>query len=37
MSVSASIMMGIVGGLLLFFVLQQTGVIDRWIERWDRR
>ena len=28
--------LGFLGGIVLFFVLQQRGVIDRWFERWDR-
>ena len=36
MSVPAALMMGIVAGIVLFFVLQRTGVIDHWLERMER-
>jgi hypothetical protein len=33
MSASVSLAVGIVFGILLFFVLQRRGVIDKWISR----
>ncbi len=36
MSVASSVLIGIVVGVVLFFVLQQFGVIDRWFEKLER-
>jgi hypothetical protein len=33
MSVSVSLALGIVVGIVLFFALQRRGVIDKWISR----
>jgi len=37
MSVANAIGLGVIAGIVLFFVLQRMGVIDRWIEKFDRR
>lgn len=37
MSVANAIGLGVITGIVLFFVLQRLGIIDRWIERFDRR
>jgi hypothetical protein len=36
MTVAQAIGFGIVAGIALFFVLQRAGLLDKWIERWDR-
>lgn len=36
MTVAQSIGFGIVAGIVLFFVLQRVGLLDKWIEHWDR-
>jgi hypothetical protein len=33
MNVPASLALGIILGIVLFFVLQRRGVIDRWLAR----
>jgi hypothetical protein len=35
MSVPYSLMLGIVIGVVLFIVLERTGVVYRWFDRWD--
>jgi uncharacterized protein (DUF2344 family) len=37
MSVANAIALGVISGIVLFFVLQRLGIIDRWIEKFDRR
>jgi hypothetical protein len=36
MTVVFSLGTGILAGIALFFILQRLGVIDKWIDRWDR-
>jgi len=36
MTVVFSLGTGILTGIALFFILQRLGVIDKWIDRWDR-
>ncbi len=36
MTVEFSLGTGILAGIALFFILQRLGVIDKWIDRWDR-
>jgi hypothetical protein len=36
MSVPESVALGIIVGIVLFFVLQRRGVIDQWIARLER-
>lgn len=31
-----SLGLGFLAGIVVFFVLQQKGVIDRWFESWDK-
>ena len=28
-------MLGIVGGIVLFFVLERMGIIYKWFDKWD--
>jgi hypothetical protein len=37
MSTPYAIALGMISGIVLFFVLQRLGVIDRWLERLERR
>lgn len=37
MSVPMSLGLGVIAGIVLFFVLQQRGIIDAWIERLEGR
>jgi hypothetical protein len=36
MSVVHALQFGIVGGIVLFFVFQRLGWIDRWFDHWSR-
>ena len=36
MSVVHSLGIGIIAGIVLFFVLQRLGVLDKWIEKLER-
>ncbi len=36
MGVAQALGLGIVVGIVLFFVLQRLGILDRWIERLER-
>jgi len=36
MSVQMSFMGGIILGIVLFFVLERTGIIYQWFDKWDR-
>ena len=36
MSVSTSLLLGIVAGVVLFIVLERTGVIYKWFDKWDK-
>ena len=31
-----SLMAGIVVGIILFFVLERTGVVYKWFDKWDQ-
>jgi hypothetical protein len=31
-----AIALGVIAGIVLFFVLQRLGILDRWIERMER-
>lgn len=35
MSVSTSLLLGIIAGIVLFIVLERTGVVYRWFDKWD--
>lgn len=37
MSVPQALQLGFVAGIALFFALQRMGIIDCWIESWERR
>jgi len=37
MSIPMSFMLGIIGGIVLFFVLERTGVVYKWFDKWDNR
>lgn len=28
-------MLGIIGGMALFFILERTGVVYKWFDKWD--
>jgi hypothetical protein len=36
MSVQMSFMGGIIFGIVLFFVLERTGIIYHWFDKWDQ-
>jgi hypothetical protein len=36
MTTAHAIALGVLAGIVLFFVLQRLGVIDRWFERMER-
>jgi len=36
MSVPASLMMGIFVGIALFFILERSGVVYKWFDKWDQ-
>jgi len=36
MSVPMGLMTGIILGAVLFFVLERTGVIYKWFDKWDQ-
>lgn len=36
MSSAYAIALGVLAGIVLFFVLQRLGVIDRWLDRLER-
>lgn len=36
MSVPMSLLLGIVVGIVLFFVLERTGVVYKWFDKWDK-
>jgi len=36
MSNAYAIALGVLAGIVLFFVLQRMGVIDRWFDKMDR-
>jgi hypothetical protein len=36
MSTANAIALGVLAGIVLFFVLQRLGVIDRWFEKMER-
>jgi hypothetical protein len=35
MSLPASFMTGIIIGIAVFFILERTGVIYQWFDKWD--
>ena len=37
MSVPVSLLLGIVVGVVLFFVLERTGVVYKWFDKWDQK
>ena len=37
MSVPASLLLGIVVGVVLFFILERTGVVYKWFDKWDSK
>ena len=36
MSVPAGLMTGIFIGMALFFILERTGVLYKWFDKWDK-
>jgi hypothetical protein len=36
MTVVHAVEIGVLGGIVLFFVLQRLGILDRWIDSWSR-
>jgi hypothetical protein len=36
MSLPSSLLLGIVVGIVLFFILKRTGVLYKWFDKWDR-
>lgn len=35
MSVPISLMIGIIVGGIIFFILERTGVVYKWFDKWD--
>jgi len=37
MSVPYALLLGIIAGIVLFFILERTGVIYKWFDKWDSK